>query len=59
MGIHWYHPKRWILGLLLRYLQGQKRYALFSLSSTEKENNEKMDTHYLSRLDKSRFQSKL
>ena len=46
MGIHWYHPKRWTLGLLLRYLRGQKRYALFSLSSAEKENNEKMDTHY-------------
>lgn len=46
MNIHWYHPKRWSLGLLLRYLRWQKRYTLFSLSNTKKENNEKMDTHY-------------
>ena len=46
MNIHWYHPKRWTLGLLLRYVRWQKRDTLFSLSIAEKENNEKMDTHY-------------
>jgi len=46
LGIHWYHPTRWTLGLMLRYLRWQKRRQLFSLSLAEEENHEKKNTHY-------------
>lgn len=46
LGMHWYHPTRWTLGLLLRYLRWQKRRQLFSLSLIDDENNEKKSTYY-------------
>ena len=38
MGIHWYQPKRWTLGLLLRHLRWQQRRRVFSLSIAREEN---------------------
>ncbi|RMH10910.1 MAG: hypothetical protein D6698_17185 [Gammaproteobacteria bacterium] len=46
MGIHWYHPRRWTLGLLLRYLRGQKRRQLFSASNADEQNHEKKTQPY-------------
>jgi hypothetical protein len=46
MGIHWYHPRQWTLGLLLRYLRGQKRRSLFLTSMADEENHEKRGHPY-------------
>ena len=46
MGIHWYHPKRWTLGLLLRYLRWQKRRRVFSLSIVDEEKYGKKEPPY-------------
>lgn len=46
MGIHWYHPSRWTLGLLLRHLRGQKRHQLFSTSNSDGQKHEKRETRY-------------
>ena len=43
MDIHWYHPKRWTLGLLLRYLRWQKHRQVFSLSISSEENKPKRE----------------
>jgi len=46
MGIHWYHPSQWTLGLLLRYLRWQKRRLLFSASNADEQNHEKKRDRY-------------
>ena len=59
MNIHWYHPKRWTLGLLLRYLRWQKRHTLFSLSSAGKKTTRKWIHTMPSRLDRLYFRSQV
>ena len=46
MGIHWYHPNRWTLGLILRYLRWQKQHPLFSLGNADEQNHEKKEDRY-------------
>ena len=46
MGIHWYHPSRWTLGLLLRYLRRQKRHQPFSVSNEDEQNHKKKENRY-------------
>jgi len=46
MDMHWYHPYRWTLGLLLRYLRGQKRRVPFSASISDEENHAKKGRSY-------------
>ncbi len=46
MGMHWYQPQRWTLGLMLRYLRWQQRRQPFSASLAAKENHAKKRLPY-------------
>jgi len=38
MNIHWYHPTRWTLGLIVRYIRWRKSRPFFSASFSQFEN---------------------
>lgn len=46
MNIHWYHPIRWTLGLIARYIRWQKSQQLFSASFSADENAMKNENPY-------------
>jgi len=43
MNIHWYHPKRWTLGLVTRYIRWRYARQLFSASFSENKNATKSE----------------
>lgn len=38
MNIHWYHPTRWTLGLIVRYIRWRKSRQFFSAGFSQSEN---------------------
>ena len=47
MNIHWYHPKKWTLGLIIRYLKWTRYEKDFSSSILDYNTNPKYETpHY-------------
>jgi hypothetical protein len=46
MNIHWYHPKRWTLGLIARYIRWKKSRQLFSASFSVDKNTMKNEKPY-------------
>lgn len=47
MNIHWYHPTRWTLGLLLKFLKWTRHDQTFSASSMQHNTTRKCETaHY-------------
>lgn len=41
MNIHWYHPTRWTMGLIVRYIRWRKSRQFFSASFSQIENHSK------------------
>ena len=46
MNIHWYHPTRWTLGLVVRYIRWRKSRQLFSASFSHIENTTKSENSF-------------
>ena len=47
MNMHWYHPERWTLGLIIRYLRWKHHRRAFSADISENENSEKKNVYSL------------
>ena len=47
MNIHWYHPTRWTLGLILKYLRGRHTAAGITPGFSSNENQENFTTYRL------------
>ena len=46
MNIHWYHPTRWTLGLIVRYIRWRKARQFFSASFSQFENATKFENAF-------------
>jgi len=47
MNIHWYHPPRWTLGLIIRYIRWKRNRLVFSPTISQNENTENKNTYSL------------
>ena len=46
MNIHWYHPKRWTLGLVTRYIRWKYARQIFSARFSDDKNLTKSENAY-------------